>query len=584
MYKGLAISPGVSVGVAVRVEPLFATAERRPIPPGTDPAAEVGRFEEAVELAAHDLRELIATVTEQVGAAEAAIFQAHLALVTDPGLARKVRELIESEQVTALSALQSVLQDTITALARLESDHLRERIADIRDVLTRIGTHLTGFSLAKFVAENATDDPPILIARELLPSHAVGLGEVPLGGIVTEVGGATSHAAILSRSRGIPAVSGVGGILDDVRTGDLIALDGRDGTVVVRPDPETASVFRKLQREFFRLKDRLVLNRDQPAVSADGAPVELLANVSGPADAHAAAAVGASGVGLFRTEYLFIAHPGVPDEDEQYEHYVRVIEESPGRSAVIRTLDLGGDKTVPYLGQRDETNPFMGWRSIRLVREHPRLFEQQIRAILRAGLHGKVSMLIPMITTLEELRYVNEMVKQVKRDLGRDGIPHAEDVPCGVMVEVPAAALCIDAIIRETDFVSIGSNDLVQYLAAADRDNAKVAHLCEPLSPAPLRIIQMVLQACLRSAVPVTVCGEMAGQPRAVLALFGMGLRRFSMSPAFIPTVKQLLGQVTATQAERFAHQILQMKTAGEIRGYLTDRLREIAPDLAVFD
>jgi phosphoenolpyruvate-protein phosphotransferase len=289
-------------------------------------------------------------------------------------------------------------------------------------------------------------------------------------------------------------------------------------------------------------------------------------------------------VGLFRTEYLFLTHTAVPDEEEQYQYYRQIIEAAPSRMVTIRTLDVGGDKTVPYLGRRDEPNPFMGWRSIRLSFEHPRLFERQIRAILRAGRHGKVSMLFPMITTLEELRHVNRMVEDCRLGLQREGVPFGDDVKTGVMIEVPAAAVCIDAILRETDFISIGSNDLIQYLVAADRDNPKVAHLCEPLSPAIFKVLSMVLEASGRTGTPVTVCGEMAGQPRSVLVLFGLGLRRFSMSPAFVPTIKSLLGSVTTAQAERYAHQVLQLKTSDEIRRYLTDRLHEVSSDLEAFD
>ena len=428
------------------------------------------------------------------------------------------------------------------------------------------------------------DEPVILVAHELLPSQALSLGSLPIAGIVTETGGGTSHAAILSRSRGIPAVSGVIGITSDVRSGDQIIVDGRDGVVLVRPDREETMAYRKMQREFFDLKDKLVLNRDQPARTSDGSQIELLANINNVADAQAAQKVGATGVGLFRTEYLFLTHTDVPDEEEQYQHYRQIIEDSPNGSVTIRTLDLGGDKTVPYLGRRIEANPFMGWRSIRLSFEHPRLFEHQIRAILRAGRHGKVNMLFPMITTLEELRYVNRLVEETKRNLRREGVPFGEDVKTGVMVEVPAAAVCIDAILRETDFISIGSNDLIQYLVAADRDNPKVAHLCEPLSPAIFKVLQMILDACQRTGTPVTLCGEMAGQPRSVLALLGMGLRRFSMSPAFVPTIKALLASVSTAQAERFAHQVLQLKTSEEIRSYLTARLHEISSALEIFD
>jgi phosphotransferase system enzyme I (PtsI) len=584
MHKGIAVSPGVVVGVAYLVDSVFGSSEPQSL---ADPAlvsGEIERFDRAQAASAADLEAIIAKVAQQLGNAEADIFKSHLAIVNDQTLVAKVHTLITTQHLTALSALQLVLQGYAATFARIEHDYYRERLADVRDVISRIGSHLTATMAPGGQAIEPGDEPVILVAHEILPSQAMSLGNLPIAGIVTETGGGTSHAAILSRSRGIPAVSGVVGITNDIRSGDLMVVDGREGVVLVRPDRETTSAYRKMQREFFDLKDRLVLNRDQPARSADGSQIELLANINNVADAQAAQKVGATGVGLFRTEYLFLTHTDVPDEEEQYQHYRQIIEDSPNRTVTIRTLDLGGDKTVPYLGRRIEANPFMGWRSIRLSFEHPRLFERQIRAILRAGRFGKVNMLFPMITTLEELRYVNRLVEETKRNLRREGVPFGEDVKTGVMVEVPAAAVCIDSILRETDFISIGSNDLIQYLVAADRDNPKVAHLCEPLSPAIFKVLQMVLDACQRTGTPVTLCGEMAGQPRSVLTLFGMGLRRFSMSPAFVPTIKALLASVTTAQAERFAHQVLQLKTSEEIRSYLTARLHEISSTLEILD
>jgi phosphotransferase system enzyme I (PtsI) len=584
MHKGIAVSPGVVVGVAYRVDSVFGSSEPQAL---GDPAlvpAELERFDRALAASAAELELLVAKVQQQLGGTEAEIFKSHLQIVNDPTLVSKVHGLISSQHLSALSALQIVFQGYAATFARIEQDYFRERLTDVRDVFSKIGSHLTSPLAPGGQGPEFGEEPVILVAHELLPSQALSLGNLPIAGIVTETGGGTSHAAILSRSRGIPAVSGVVGITSDVRSGDQIIVDGRDGVVLVRPDREETMAYRKMQREFFDLKDRLVLNRDQPARSADGSHLELLANINNVADAQAAQKVGATGVGLFRTEYLFLTHTDVPDEEEQYQHYRQIIEDSPNSTVTIRTLDLGGDKTVPYLGRRIEANPFMGWRSIRLSFEHPRLFERQIRAILRAGRHGKVSMLFPMITTLEELRYVNRLVEETKRNLRREGVPFGEDVKTGVMVEVPAAAVCIDSILRETDFISIGSNDLIQYLVAADRDNPKVAHLCEPLSPAIFKVLQMVLEACQRTGTPVTLCGEMAGQPRSVLTLFGMGLRRFSMSPAFVPTIKALLASVTTAQAERFAHQVLQLKTNEEIRTYLTARLHEISSALEVFD
>jgi phosphotransferase system enzyme I (PtsI) len=457
----------------------------------------------------------------------------------------------------------------------------------VRDVILRIGSHLTRKPAIHVNGAGDSrngDESVILVAHEILPSQAMSLGDMPIAGIVTEVGGSTSHAAILARSRGIPAVSGVEGVMGDVENGDLMIVDGRDGMVIVRPDQEATAAYRKVQREFFNIKDRLVANRDQPALSADGTRVELLANINNLADAQAAQKVGATGVGLFRTEYLFLTHHDVPGEEEQYEYYRQIIVNSPNQAITIRTLDLGGDKTVPYLGRRSEPNPFMGWRSTRIFFENSKLFVTQIRAILRAARHGHVSMLFPMITNLEELLYVNKLVKETRNNLRREGVPFGEDVKTGVMVEVPAAAICIDAILRETDFISIGSNDLIQYLVAADRDNPKVAHLCESLNPAIFRLLHNVFAACHRTGTPVTLCGEMAGQPRSVLVLFGMGLRRFSMSPAFIPTIKALLASVTTAQAERYAHHVLQLNTNEEIRSYLTARLHEVSSTLEMFD
>ena len=585
MYQGIAVSPGVVVGVVYRLDGPDGRSGDETIPDDAAVEDEVARFERALAIAAEELDGIVAKVAQQLGSGDADIFRSHVQIARDPTLAAKVRESIVGQRLTALSALQVVLKEYASIFARSGHEYFQERMADLRDITTRIAAHLTAEGTVDPALEGLSGDEPIvLVTHEILPSQAISLGELPIAGIVTEVGGGTSHAAILSRSRGIPAVSGVDAIVAEARTGDPIIVDGRDGIVILRPDAEAAAAYRKMHRDFFELKDRLIVNRDQAAGMADGTLVELLSNINTAADAMTAAGVGSSGVGLYRTEYLFLTHPDVPDEEEQYENYRRVIEAAPNRTVTIRTLDLGGDKTVAYLGRRHEANPFLGWRSIRLSLEHPRFFEVQLRAILRAAVHGRVSILFPMITTLEELRQVNHLVEAARRDLRASGVPFGMDVKTGVMIEVPAAAICIEALLQETDFISIGSNDLVQYLVAADRDNAKVAHLCDPLSPAVLRLLRMVFDACRRTGTPVTLCGEMAGQPRSVLVLLGLGLRRFSMSPAFVPTIKGLISSVTTPQAERFAHQVLQLKTREEIRSYLTARLQEVARDLQLFD
>jgi phosphotransferase system enzyme I (PtsI) len=579
------------VGVAHRVESVLGAIEQETLSDPSEVPGEIDRFDRAVSDSAAELEALVQKVAQEHGALEAEIFQSHLQILSDPALLSRVQNLIENQQLTALSALQAVMNGYAAQFARIQQGFWRERITDVRDVILRIESHLVRKKLGHIERTAASrngngsgDEPVILVAHEILPSQAMSLGDLAIAGIVTEQGSSTSHVAILARSSGIPAVAGVDGIMNDVQNGDLMIVDGRDGMVMLRPDQEATSAYRKVQREFFNLKDRLVANRDLPSKTADGTQIELSANINNVPDAQAAHNVGAAGVGLFRTEYLFLTHHDVPGEEEQYEYYRQIIVNSPNQTVTIRTLDLGGDKTVPYLGRRGEPNPFMGWRSTRIFFENSKLFVTQIRAILRSGRHGKVSMLFPMITTLEELLFVNNLVKETRSNLRREGVAFAEDVKTGVMVEVPAAAVCIDAILRETDFISIGSNDLIQYLVAADRDNPKVAHLCEALSPAIFRVLRMVLDACQRTGTPVTLCGEMAGQPRSVMVLLGMGLRRFSMSPAFIPTVKELLASVTTAQAERFAHHVLQLSTSEEIRSYLTARLHEVSSTLEVFD
>src|SRR6266545_968591 len=580
MRRGVPVSPGVAVARAYCVDEVLARRE----PHYLDSAAlsdEVSRFDNACAAAAQELDAIVARVREQIGEEEAGIFQAHRLLLRDPALITKVKSAILDRHVDARTALHEVLDEYKALFAQIQDEYLKERMADLRDVSGRVLAQLA-LQEGRHIIE--PDEPVVIIASEILPSQALTFERLKVAGIVTETGGTTGHAAILARSLGIPAVSGLRGILKDVQTGDLVAVDGREGHVYLRPGPEVESAYRKLQREYVDLRDRLIENRDQEAISADGERVELLANVNSPPDAVMAGRAGASGVGLYRTEYLFLTHPTVPTEDEQLAAYKAVIEAAPNRTVTIRTLDLGGDKHVPYLGTQREANPFMGWRSIRLSADYPEFFQTQLRAILRAGLFGKVSLLFPMISTLEEVQRVKRVVKRTQTALRRQGVPFGEDVPLGVMLEVPAAALCIDAILREVDFISIGSNDLIQYLMAADRDNPKVAHLCEPFNPAVMRVLAQIIKACNDQGKPVTLCGEMAGRPRCFLPLFGMGLRQLSMSPAFVPSIKEIVRRTSTVTAREIARRVLHMNTVGEVRGYLTRKSREICPNVAFLD
>jgi phosphoenolpyruvate-protein phosphotransferase (PTS system enzyme I) len=582
MRKGIAVSPGVSIGTAYCIHEVFLEPGRGRLE-AHEVAGELAKFENARKRSIEDLRALQKKVEQQVGKESAAIFAVHESILLDSTLIDKVRNWIKEERSPAQAALAKLLETYRVLLDKSGDAYLRERLADIRDVVERLTSYL---SAALKKDSGALTGPTIVVADELLPSQVVMLGTKPVHGIVTQAGSQTSHAAIIARSRGIPAVSGIAGILRQTKTGDCIIVDGRDGHVIINPDPEVLAAYRKLEREFVHLRDQLAHNRDQPALTRDGVPLELLANINGVADAQAAVAMGASGVGLYRTEYLYLTHASVPGEEEQLEIYRDVIAASPNHAATIRTLDIGGDKTVPFLGRsQQEANPFMGWRSIRISFEHPNFFLAQIRAILRsaAGRGGEspqnVQMLFPMVTNLEELRRLRAIVRRAQQQLAAEEKPFGQ-VAFGMMLEVPAAAIMIDQLLPAVDFVSIGSNDLIQYLMAADRDNPKVSHLCQPLSPAVIRVLASVVAACNRAGKPVTLCGEMAGQPQSFAILLGMGLRKFSMSPAFIPTVKELAAHLTIPMAENLLHKAMNQKTTRQVRSLLNAELRVIAPNL----
>lgn len=596
MRKGIAVSPGVTIGTAYCIHEVFVDPGRSRLQP-PEVAGELARFENARKRSIEDLRLLQTKVQQQVGKEAAAIFSVHESILHDTALVGKVRGWIQDDQLPAQAALARLMDYFKGLLDRSRDEYLQERLADIRDVVIRLTSYL---SEALQKNSGVLSGPTIVVADELLPSQVVMLGDKPVHGIVTQAGSQTSHAAIIARSRGIPAVSGVAGILRQTQTGDTLIVDGREGHVIVNPDPEALTAYRKLEREFFDLRDQLAHNRDKPALTSDGVPLHLLANINGVLDAKSAVAMGASGVGLFRTEYLYLTHASVPGEEEQLAIYREVIAASPNQSVTVRTLDIGGDKTVPFLGRsQHEANPFMGWRSIRLSFEHPQFFLTQIRAILRAAaptepldatgkrLHTSrpaypadaVKMLFPMVTNLEELRRLRAFVRRAQQQL-REEKKSFGQVALGMMVEVPAAAVMVDQLLALVDFVSIGSNDLVQYLMAADRDNPKVSHLCQPLSPAVLRVLGNVVNACNRAKRPVTLCGEMAGQPQAFVVLLGMGLRHFSMSPAFIPTIKELASHLTVSMAENLLKKAMSQKTTRQIQKMLTAELLKIAPNL----
>jgi phosphotransferase system enzyme I (PtsI) len=585
MRKGIPVSPGVAVGTAYCIHEIFVNPDTKRLE-DNEVTAELANYETARDKAAAELRALMHKVETQVGREEAKIFAVQEDILRDPNFTHEVRNWIVKDRLTSQTALHRLLEQYSRIFASTDDEYIKEKINDVRDVVVRLSTHLTEVLRPE---THVLSGPVIVVADELLPSQVVALGGLEVRGIVTQAGSQTSHAAIIARSRGIPAISGVRGILRQVKTSDTVVVDARGGHVLVNPDPEQRSAYLKLEREFVLLKDQLAANRDLPARTADGTELELLANINGVLDAKGAVAMGASGVGLFRTEYIYLTHPDVPDEEEQLAAYREVVDAAPKSTITIRTLDIGGDKTVPYLGHtHQEANPFMGWRSIRLSFEHPEFFTTQLKAVLRAAAHAeqsgrRVRLMFPMITTLEEVRKVKSMVSKASQQLRQERKEFAQ-VQVGMMLEVPAAAISIKDMLPEVDFVSIGSNDLVQYLMAADRDNPKVSHLCQPLAPPVLRVLAHVIRSCSRAGKPLTLCGEMAGQPRAFVLLFAMGLRSFSMSPAFIPSIKELAAHLTTDAAQQILRRAMTLRTTAAVKRYMAEQLGKIAPNLQMLD
>ena len=583
MRRGIAVSPGVAIGTAYVIHEIFVNPDTQRLE-DSQITAELASYETARDKSAVELRALERKVEAQVGHDEASIFTVHQAILRDGAFTNKIRNWIVDERMNSSAALHRLLGEYTTLFSKTNDEYLKERLNDVRDVIIRLSSHLSDVLKPD---QEMFDGPLIVVADELLPSQAVALGDIDVHGIVTQAGSQTSHAAIIARSRGIPAVSGVKNVLRKVKTGDTLVVDGRHGMIEINPNVESLAAFKKLEREFVDLKDQLASNRLLPAETKDKVPLHLEANINGIPDAEGANGMGACGVGLYRTEYLYLTHRDVPDEEEQYQIYRDIVAASPNHSVTIRTLDIGGDKTVAYLGHdHKEANPFMGWRSIRLSFEHPEFFNTQIRGIIRAAsefAEGDVRLMFPMVTTVEELRKLRAIIRKAYRTLKARGID-VKPIPVGMMVEVPAAAVMIDTMVELVDFVSVGSNDLVQYLMAADRDNPKVSHLCQPLSPAVLIVLKRVIDVCNRRKVPITVCGEMAGKPKAFILLLGMGLRKFSMSPAFVPSIKQLAHQITVAESEQILEAVMKFKTTAQVSKYMSRQIALIAPKLSILD
>ncbi|HWR43722.1 phosphoenolpyruvate--protein phosphotransferase [Sporomusa sp.] len=573
-YQGIAAASGYALGTALLLQEQEILVSKRTISSeGVD--AEIERLEAALCQATREIKEIQETTRQKLGEDKAAIFAAHIMVLNDPEYIGGIKEKIKVEAMNAEAAVQEVTEQFLNVFAGIEDEYIRERVADLRDVSQRLLKRLLGvqsISLAD-VAENV-----VLFAHDLTPSDTAQLDRNKVVGFVTNIGGRTSHSAIMARSLEIPAVVGLKDITEKAAPGDFVIVDGYEGTVFVNPSDDLIEKYRekKVESEVRQREVKRLVN--QPSITQDGIQVELSANIGNPENAKGAIANGAEGVGLYRTEFLYMGRDELPSEVEQFESYKAVaMMFGTQRPVVIRTLDIGGDKELSYLDMPKEMNPFLGYRAIRLCLDRTEIFKTQLRAILRASAYGNIKLMYPMIATMQELRAANQMLEAVKQELASENIPFNAKMEVGIMVEIPAVAVLADQFIKEVDFFSIGTNDLVQYTMAADRMNEKVAYLYQPFNPAVLRLIQGVITAAHKAGKWAGMCGEMAGDLVAIPILLGMGLDEFSMSASSILPARSLLSQLTYKEAQRIVQAVLGMDNAEEIKNFVEQQVPAIA-------
>jgi len=559
-FTGISASPGVAYGPAFRFELVAYTSSKRAV---REVEAEIERFDAACRAAKEELAHIQEKARNETGAEEAEIFQAHTMFLDDPALVGAVHDRIREDEVNAEWALDQVVAAFAAQFEAMEDEYFRARAADVRDVGGRVMRLLLGLEEADL---SSLSQPSIVIARDLTPSDTVRLDKSLVLGFATAEGGPTSHTAILAKALALPAIVGAGDGLLKVETGDPLALDGSRGWIVSEPDDDTLRQFMEHKRQF-EAESRLALeSAGQPAVTTDGHQLEIVANVGNLDDARSALASGAEGIGLLRTEFLYLDRSSAPDEDEQYQAYKDILDLMEDRPVVVRTLDVGGDKELPYLDLGREANPFLGWRAIRMCLDRPDFFKVQLRALLRASPGHDLRIMFPMIATLDEVRRARALLDETRTQLGDEGQDVAAGIQVGIMVEIPAVAVLADQFAREVDFFSIGTNDLTQYTMAAERTNERVAYLGDAAHPAILRQIGKVIEAAHAQGIWVGLCGELAGDPQAIPVLLGLGLDEFSMAPASVPRAKVILRKWSLTAAQHLAAEVLELDSAAAVR------------------
>jgi len=557
--SGIAASAGIAIAKAFRLEHPDYTVTQQTV---KNAEAEIAKLDDALAKSQVELERIKENTLKELGAQKAEIFESHLLILNDPELISPVKDMIVNDQVNADYALNETSKQFVSMFENMKSAYLQERAADMKDVTKRILGHLLGLNV-----QNPAEisEEVIVIAEDLTPSDTAQLNRKYVKGFTTNIGGRTSHSAIMARSLEIPAIVGTKNVLEQVQPGDLVIVDGLEGNVIVNPSEEVVAEYREKQAKYDEQRAEWRKLREEPTVTTDGVHVELAANIGTPNDVAGVLDNGGEGVGLYRTEFLYMGRDKLPSEDVQYNAYKTVLEKMEGKPVVVRTLDIGGDKELPYLELPKEMNPFLGFRAVRLCLDRTDIFRTQLRALLRASVHGDLRIMFPMIATLVEFRQAKALLEEERENLKNEGVAVAENIQLGIMVEIPSTAVLADQFAKEVDFFSIGTNDLIQYTMAADRMNERVSYLYQPYNPSILRLVDMVIKAAHKEGKWAGMCGEMAGDSVAIPLLLGLGLDEFSMSATSILPARSQISKLSRADMQELAAKALECATAEEV-------------------
>lgn len=566
--NGSGVSSGIAIGKAHLLKKQEQALSGFVLSNDEDIAIEIEKFNNAVNLSVREVEAMISNYDQSQGKEGLEILETHIELLTDPQISEDVTEKISKEKKNANDAVIEVIANAVQLFKNMDDEYLSARAADVQDIGNRLLRNLNS-SNQNTTTNYETDT--IIIAEDLTPSDTISMDTTHIAGFATQVGGRTSHAAIIARSRGIPAIVGCGITLMDIKDGDLLILDGQSGTIIINPDQDTVEQYRIKQENWLKQNNLLQSLKDTPATTTDGVNIKLLANIGDANDMEQAIGFGAEGSGLLRTELLFMGRDALPGEDEQFQFYKTVALKAKGKPIIVRTLDIGGDKQLPYFNFPAEQNPFLGYRAIRICLDRPDIFTIQLKAILRASAFGQLKIMFPMISNIQEVRAAKAILQQAKDELVKAGIPFDSNIPVGIMIEIPSAAITADLLAKEVDFFSIGTNDLCQYTLAVDRMNEQIKDLYDPYNPGVLRLIAYVIEQGHKNNVEVGMCGELASDPKATLLLLGMGLTEFSMSAAAIPEIKNIIIHSDLTKARQIHSHIMEMESSALITAYLQE-------------